>query len=135
MCTGDGEAGCGLALCSTCAVKLVTEHEGKLDALIQEMKAQDDGLGVRADVEMIHPAGELLRRMSGMGDAGDNGVGNRQGSVGGAEHCNTQGDLIRNRQASVGWGEGMDDVAAQMGIAQETQAGDAGAGVGSWGFH
>lgn len=64
-------------------MKLVTEHKGRLDALIQEMKAQDDGLGVRADVEMIHPAGELLRRMNDVGK---------------------ESEMIVNRAHSPGWG-------------------------------
>lgn len=118
-CSGDGPSdgagsdaesgnGCGLSLCSTCAVKLVTEHKGKLDALIQEMKAQDDGLGVRADVEMMHSAGELLRRMSNNRDARD--------------------DLIQTRQVSVGRGE---DTSGQQEKAEEAHGGGEEGGTGS----
>ena len=57
--------GCGLVLCEYCAVTLVGEHDGRLEALISTMKAEraDDGFGLRADVEFLHPEGELLRRM------------------------------------------------------------------------
>ncbi|KAL9132098.1 MAG: hypothetical protein Q9217_000134 [Psora testacea] len=61
----DGGGGCGLVLCEYCAVSLIGEHNGNLGALIDRMTREraDDGFGLRADVDFLHPQGELLRRM------------------------------------------------------------------------
>ncbi|KAG8531198.1 uncharacterized protein KY384_004556 [Bacidia gigantensis] len=60
------EHGCGLGLCEFCAVSLVGEHDGNLGGLIDAMSKQraDEGFGLRADVDFLHPHGEVLRRMS-----------------------------------------------------------------------
>lgn len=64
---GD-QKGCGLLLCNSCAVALVSEHEGKLDKLIDSLEnlendGDDEGFVIRADARFLHPEGELLRRM------------------------------------------------------------------------
>ena len=61
------QKGCGLVLCESCAVTLVSEHEGKLDKLINSLE-NDDGDGIfriRADASFLHSKGELLRRVGG----------------------------------------------------------------------
>ena len=69
---GDGDEspflgdvnGCGLRLCVSCTVGLVGEHEGVLEGLIDQLRLEegDAGFGLRADVDFLHPHGELLRR-------------------------------------------------------------------------
>ena len=61
---GD-QKGCGLLLCESCAVALVSEHEGKLDQLIDSLESDggDGDFGIRADASFLHSNGELLRRM------------------------------------------------------------------------
>lgn len=61
---GD-QKGCGLLLCETCAVALVSEHEGKLDQLIDSLESDggDGDFEIRADASFLHSNGELLRRM------------------------------------------------------------------------
>lgn len=61
------QKGCGLVLCESCAVTLVSEHEGKLDKLINSLENDDgDGrFGIRADASFLHSKGELLRREGG----------------------------------------------------------------------
>lgn len=63
---GD-QKGCGLLLCEACAVSLLSEHEGKLDRLIDSLENDRDheGFGVRADASFLHPRGDLLRRLGG----------------------------------------------------------------------
>ena len=66
-CEGMGGGnGCGLLLCEYCAVTLVGEHDGHLDALIDAMSIDkaNEGYGLRADVDFLHPAGELVRRVA-----------------------------------------------------------------------
>ena len=60
-----GGNGCGLVLCEFCAVTLVGEHDGYLEAMIDAMRLErlDEGFGLRADVDFLHPAGELVRRV------------------------------------------------------------------------
>ena len=55
--------GCGLALCEACAVGLVGEHKGNLEALIDALRTGHTGGGgdLRADVDLLHAEGELLR--------------------------------------------------------------------------
>ncbi|KAL9104767.1 MAG: hypothetical protein Q9163_000317 [Psora crenata] len=57
--------GCGLMLCDYCAAILIGETEGSLEALIDRLKLEkaNDRFGLRADVDFLHPRGELLRRM------------------------------------------------------------------------
>lgn len=64
---GD-QKGCGLLLCESCAATLVSEHEGRLDRLIDSLggNGDDGGFGIRADASFLHPKGELLRRMEGL---------------------------------------------------------------------
>lgn len=64
---GD-QQGCGLLLCESCAIALVSEHEGKLETLIDglENDGGDGGFGIRADANFLHSKGELLRRMGGL---------------------------------------------------------------------
>ncbi len=64
---GD-QKGCGLLLCNSCAITLVSEHKGKLDKLIDglENDSDDGGFGVRADTSFLHPEGELLQRMGAL---------------------------------------------------------------------
>lgn len=64
---GD-QKGCGLLLCEACAINLVSEHEGKLDRMIDSMENDRDhgGFRTRADASFLHPNGELLRRMGGL---------------------------------------------------------------------
>ena len=61
---GD-QKGCGLLLCNSCAIPLVSEHGGKLDRLIDSLENDEDdgGFGIRADASFLHSKGELLRRM------------------------------------------------------------------------
>ena len=61
---GD-QKGCGLILCESCALTLVSEHEGKLEKLLDSLEKDggDGGFGIRADASFLHPEGELLRRM------------------------------------------------------------------------
>ena len=63
---GD-QKGCGLLLCESCAISLISEHEGKLDKVIDSLGngGGDGGFGMRADAILLHPEGELLRRMGG----------------------------------------------------------------------
>lgn len=63
---GD-QKGCGLLLCESCAITLVSEHEGKLDRLIDSLGNDRGagGFGIRADASLLHSEGELLRRMGG----------------------------------------------------------------------
>ena len=60
-----GGNGCGLALCEFCAVTLVGEHDGNLEGMINAMRLEcaDEGFGLRADVDFLHPEGELVRRL------------------------------------------------------------------------
>jgi len=57
--------GCGLLLCEPCAVNLVQQHNGDLNGLIDEMRGnkEEEGYGIRADVDFLHSNGELLRRI------------------------------------------------------------------------
>lgn len=57
-----GGVGCGLRLCESCAVVLVHECEGSLERLVGRVR-EEGGLGVRADVQILLPEGELLRRV------------------------------------------------------------------------
>ena len=59
-----GGNGCGLRLCESCAVVLVDECDGKLEALIRRLREEmSEGFGLRADAEFLIPEGELLRRV------------------------------------------------------------------------
>lgn len=62
------QKGCGLLLCESCAVALVSEHDGELYKLIDSLENSEDdgGFGIRADANFLHPKGELLRRMGGL---------------------------------------------------------------------
>lgn len=65
-CEGFGRnKGCGLTLCESCAEALVNEHDGNLEVLIDSMKKMngEGGFGLRADVDLLHSNGELLRRI------------------------------------------------------------------------
>lgn len=64
LCLGD-QKGCGLMLCESCAIALTSEHEGKLDRLIDSLENSGDngGFGIRADANFVHSEGELMRRM------------------------------------------------------------------------
>ena len=75
------------------------------------MKAQDDGLGVRADVEMMHPAGELLRRMNENAEERSTTVVNRAHSPGWGERSETENETIVNRRHSPCWGERIETLA------------------------
>ena len=61
-----GGSGCGLMLCEYCAVTLVGGHDGNLEALIDAMRIDraNEGYGLRADVDFLHPNGELVRRVA-----------------------------------------------------------------------
>ena len=64
---GEGDQkGCGLLLCESCAVTMVNEHDGNLEGLLDRLKddEEDGGFGLRADADLLHPKGELLRRMA-----------------------------------------------------------------------
>ena len=56
--------GCGLKLCEDCAMSLINESGGDLEALVEGIKDRGEGvIGLRADVDLILPRGELVRRI------------------------------------------------------------------------
>lgn len=58
--------GCGLYLCESCAIKLVSQYdyslEGLIDRLGKDMENTEGLFELRADADFLHPAGELARR-------------------------------------------------------------------------
>ena len=69
--TVDGigcEGGCGLLLCGGCRRALVEDHGGNLRAFIDQVKEEnpDEGYGLRADADLLHPNGELMRMWEGL---------------------------------------------------------------------
>lgn len=60
--------GCGLRLCTDCMIKLVGRHDGDLtsfltDLFSEEQRVIDTTLRFRADVHLLHPEGDLMRRV------------------------------------------------------------------------
>lgn len=63
----DG-CGCGLRLCTNCMVKLVGSYDGDLTSFLTDLfrntqRGIDGIFGLRADVDFLHPDGELMRRV------------------------------------------------------------------------
>lgn len=60
--------GCGLRLCTDCMVKLVGSYDGDLTSFLTALftntqQSIDGTFGLRADVDFLHPDGELMRRV------------------------------------------------------------------------
>ena len=67
----EQQHGCGLKLCNNCAESLVHEKGGDLEALVEGIREQDeDEIALRADVDLILPSGQLVRRLGGFGNLG-----------------------------------------------------------------
>ena len=61
------DCGCGLRLCTGCMVQLVGNHDGDLTEFLTQVflntsRGVDGTFGLRADADLLHPYGELMRR-------------------------------------------------------------------------
>ena len=56
--------GCGLVLCHRCASLMVNQYGGVLERLLDGLKLEDENFEFRADANILHPKGELLRRFN-----------------------------------------------------------------------
>lgn len=62
----EKQHGCGLRLCEACATCLIHESGGNLEALVHNIQERSgERLALRADVDLILPGGELVRRIGG----------------------------------------------------------------------
>lgn len=61
------QEGCGLRLCEDCATSLIHESGGDLEALVEGIRSiYKEEANLRADVDLILPGGELVRRIGGL---------------------------------------------------------------------
>lgn len=63
----NDSCGCGLRLCTNCMIRMVGNHDGDLGAYISKLLSNAEqgissAFGLRADADLLHPDGDLMRR-------------------------------------------------------------------------